>query len=547
MSLEIIPLGGCGEIGKNMTAVRIGEEILLIDAGLSFPTEEMHGVDIVIPDFGFLKDNADKLKGIVITHGHEDHVGALSYVLAEIDVPVYATELTLGMIKRKVMERFKPHEVDLKVLVPGERIKIGNFDIEPVYVTHSIPDAVMIALHTNLGIVLFTGDFKFDFTPTDGRLSDMARIGQIGDEGVLLLYCDSTNVENPGWCPSEASVYEGFKKIFSEADGRILITMFASNLHRVEQAMKVAHEFGRKVALAGRSMEKNVEIAFNMQRLRIPNDTMIALEDCENYAPEELVILATGTQGEPLAALSRMARVEYHKLQIQPGDTVIYSAKPIPGNEAAIWQTVNRLFRQGANVIYGTNKGVHVSGHAYQEEIKLLINLTKPNYIAPVHGEPRHQYAYVQMAKSMGYDESNIILLENGNRLAIEKDGAFFREDVQCGRILVDSSGMPGVTDELLRDRSNLANDGVIFINVAIDPDAGKVAGSPELVSRGVHTPNGDLEKLRNVIEDALANFTHAELRDTAGVHREVSDIARKYLKRNANQRPLVVASVLEV
>ena len=547
MSLEIIPLGGCGEIGKNMTAVRIDQEILLIDAGLSFPTEEMHGVDIVIPDFTFLKENADKLKAIVVTHGHEDHVGALAYLLAELDVPVYGTELTLGLVKRKVMERFKPHDITLKRLVPGERIKIGNFDIEPIYVTHSIPDAVMIALHTENGIVLFTGDFKFDFTPTDGRLSDMARIGQLGEEGVLLLLSDSTNVENPGWCPSESSVYDGFKKIFSEAESRILITMFASNLHRVEQVMKVAHEFGRKVALAGRSMEQNVQIAFNMQRLRIPNDTMIKIEDCENYAPEELVILTTGAQGEPLAALSRMSRDEYHRLQIQPGDTVIYSARPIPGNEAAIWQTVNRLFRQGANVIYGPDKGVHVSGHAHEEEIKLLINLTKPNYIAPVHGEPRHQFAYAKLAASMGYDESNIILLENGNRLAIEKDGAFFREDVTCGRILVDSSGMPGVTDELLRDRSNLANDGVIFINVAIDPDAGKIAGAPVLVSRGVHSPNGDLDKLRNLIEDALSNFTHAELRDTAGVHHEVSDIARKYLKKSTNQRPLVVASVLEV
>ncbi len=547
MSLEIIPLGGCGEIGKNMTAIRIKDEMLLIDAGLSFPTEEMHGVDIVIPDISFLKQNADQLKAVVITHGHEDHVGALAYLLAELDVPVYATELTLGLIKRKVMERFKPHEVNLIQMKPGERFKIGNFDIEPIYVTHSIPDSVMIAIHSELGIVLFSGDFKFDFTPTDGKLSDMARIGQLGEDGVLLLLSDSTNVESPGWCPSESSVYEGFKKIFADAAGRILVTMFASNLHRVEQVIKVANEFGRKVALAGRSMEKNVEIALNMKRLRIPLNTLINLDECDKYAPEELVILTTGAQGEPLAALSRMARDEYHRLQIQPGDTIIYSARPIPGNESAIWQTVNRLFRQGANVIYGIDKGVHVSGHAYQEEIKLLINLTKPSYIAPVHGEPRHQFAYVQLAKSMGYDESNIILLENGNRLAIEKDGAFFREDVACGRVLVDSSGMPGVTDELLRDRGNLANDGVIFINIAIDPDAGKVAGSPELLSRGVHVGNGELEKLRNLIEDTLTNYTHAELRDAPGVHREISDLARKYLKRNLNQRPLVVASVIEV
>ncbi len=545
--IEIIPLGGCGEIGKNMTAVRIGEGILVVDAGLSFPSEEMHGVDVVIPDFEFLKQNRDKVRGIVLTHGHEDHVGALSYVLPEISAPVFGTELTIAMAKRKLTEKLLPHEYELRVMRPGDVFDVAEFKVEPIHVTHSIPDACSIALHTDMGVVLFTGDFKFDFTPIDGQLTQLSRFGELGDQGVLMLLSDCTNVESEGWCPSEKSVYEGFRRVIGNAPGRVLMTMFSSNLHRVRQAFEVAQEFGRKVALAGRSMESNVKIAQNVDKLKLPKDVMVRLEEISDYAPEELVILTTGTQGEPLAALSRMAREEYSRLQIVPGDTVIYAAKPIPGNEAAIWQTVNRLFRQGAVVVYGPEEGVHVSGHGNREELKMMINLTRPQYIAPVHGEPRHQYHYVKLAEEMGYSEENIVVMENGNRLVIEKDGAFFAENVTCGRVLVDTSGYAGVTDETLRDRGNLASDGVLFVHVAVDPDAGKIVGKPDVIARGMVSPNGEFDSLRDVVATMLDKLTHAELRDTSALHHEISDVARKFIKKSMNKRPLVIASVIEV
>lgn len=544
--IEIIPLGGCGEIGKNMTAVRIGDGLLVIDAGLSFPSEEMHGVDIVIPDFQFLIENKDSVRGIVLTHGHEDHIGALAYVLPAVNVPVYGTELTIAMANRKLSERLMPHEYEMRTMRPGEVFEIGEFRVEGIHVTHSVPDSCAIALHTDIGAVLFTGDFKFDFTPIDGKLTQLSRLGELGDEGVALLLSDCTNVENEGWCPSEKECYEGFRRVIGSASGRVLMTMFSSNIHRVRQAFEVAREFGRKVALAGRSMEQNVRIAQNLNKVHT-KDTLIRLDDVPNYAPEEIVILTTGTQGEPLAALSRMAREEYSRLQIEPGDTVIYSAKPIPGNEAAIWQTVNRLFRQGATVVYGPDEGVHVSGHAYREELKMMINLTRPKYLAPVHGEPRHQYHYAQLAKEMGYSQEDIFMLENGNRLVIEKTGAFFGQNVTCGRVLVDTSGYAGVTDETLRDRGNLASDGVILINVAVDPDAGKIVGKTDVIARGIMSPNGEFEELRTVIEEMLGKLSHAELRDTAGLHHDISDVARRFIKRVMNKRPLVIASVIEV
>lgn len=544
--IEVIPLGGCGEIGKNMTAVRIGDGILVIDAGLSFPSEEMHGVDIVIPDFTFLVENRESVRGIVLTHGHEDHIGALSYLLPDVNVPVYGTELTIAMAKRKLSERLLLHEFDMRAMRPGEVFEVGEFRVEGIHVTHSVPDSCAVALHTDLGVVLFTGDFKFDFTPIDGRLTQLSRLGELGDEGVVLLLSDCTNVENEGWCPSEKECYEGIRRVMGSARGRVLMTMFSSNIHRVRQAFEIAHEFGRKVGLAGRSMEQNVRIAQSLKKVNV-RDTLIKLEEVAHYAPEEVVILTTGAQGEPLAALSRMAREEYTRLQVEPGDTVIYSAKPIPGNEAAIWRTVNRLFRQGATVVYGPEEGVHVSGHAYREELKMMINLTNPKYIAPVHGEPRQQYHYVQLAQEMGYSEEDLFLLENGNRLVIEASGAFFGQDVTCGRVLVDASGYAGVTDETLRDRGNLASDGVLLINVAVDPDAGKIAGKTDVIARGIMSSNGELAELREVIEGMLQKLSHAELRDTVGLHHDICDVARKYIKRVMNKRPLVIASVIEV
>jgi ribonuclease J len=545
--VRIIPLGGCGEIGKNMTAVEQGDDIIVIDAGLSFPTEEMHGVDIVIPDITYLKQNKERIRGIVLTHGHEDHIGALPYVLQELRVPVYGSQLTIEFAKRKLLERMPSKEFDLHVFRPEEAFSLGGFEVEPIFVTHSLPDTYAMALWTEVGIVLFTGDFKFDFTPIDGRLTEISRFGELGDEGITLLLCDSTNAEEPGWSPSERTVTAGFESVFSESPGRVLITTFASNIHRMQQAFTVAAKLGRKVAVAGRRMEQNISIATSLKKLKIPQDTYIKLEDCASYEQNELVILTTGSQGEPMAALSRMANEEYARMQIHEGDTVLYSARPIPGNEAAIWQTVNRLFRQGARVVYGRDKHVHVSGHGYSEELKMMINLTRPQYIAPVHGEPRHQYQFGRLAEEMGYSSESVIMMENGSQLVLESDGAYLAEDVPCGRVLVDSSGFAGVSDELMRDRQNLASEGVIFINVAIDSDGGKVVGEPEILTKGVMAPNDEIEELRETLADILEKMDHATLRDTTGVHQEVSDVARRFMKRTTNKRPLIVASIVDV
>jgi ribonuclease J len=545
--VRVIPLGGCGEIGKNMTVVEQDDELIVVDAGLSFPTDDMHGVDIVIPDVSYLLENRHKVKAIILTHGHEDHVGALPYILSDLKVPIYGSDLTIELVKRKLYERMPANEVQLHTFRPEESFRIGSFEVEPIFVTHSLPDSYALAIWTNVGILLFTGDFKFDFTPIDGRLTEMSRLGELGDEGVVLLCCDSTNAENPGWSPSERVVTSGFRQVFAESPGRVLITTFASNIHRMQQAFDVAAEMGRRVAVAGRRMEQTINIAHSMKRLRIPPETFIKLEDCDSFLDSELVILTTGSQGEPMAALNRMANEEYRRMQIREGDTVVYSARPIPGNEAAIFQTINRLFRQGARVVYGAGKNVHVSGHGYSEELKMMINLTKPHYIAPVHGEPRHQYRFGQLAQEMGYSEESIITMENGYQLVVEKDSAHLAEPVVCGRVLVDSSGFAGVSDEVLRDRRNLANDGVLFINVAIDPDAGKIVGEPEVMSRGVVSQDGELEQLKSALGEMLGRLTHAELRDTAAVHQEVSDAARRFMRNATNNRPLVGASVVDV
>lgn len=542
-----MPLGGCGEIGKNLSVIRQEGEMLIVDVGFSFPSSEMHGVELVIPDFTYLRENASQIKAVVLTHAHEDHVGALPYFLEEFNVPVYGSGLTIAIAKRKAGEGRDIREFDFREFKSGDQIQIGGFSVEPIFVTHSIPDAHSLAIRTKVGTLLFTGDFKFDFSPIDGRASHIARFAELGTEGVTALFCDSTNVEEPGWCPSERTVSEGFEHIFRTAPGRILITCFGSNVHRVQQALDMAHKFGRKAAIAGRSMDQNVNTAAEQNKLRIPKGTLIRLDDARQYANNELVILTTGTQGEPLAALSLMAKSEYPRLQIEEGDTVVYSARPIPGNESAIWQTVNRLIRQGANVIYGSQHSIHASGHAYREEIKLMITLTRPHYIAPVHGEPRQQAAFCAVAKEMGYGEENLVVLENGDRLVLGREEAYLGEPVPCGRVLVDTSGTPGVSDDLLRDRKSLASEGIVLINVAIDSDAGRIVGAPDILTRGVHALNGELEQLKEVIEGELQKLDHAELRDTSSLHNEIAEVAKRYLKRVANRRPLIIATVTDV
>ncbi len=548
MSLvQVIPLGGAAEIGKNCTAIRQGEDIVVVDCGLSFPNEEMPGIDIVIPDFAYLLENADKVRGIFLTHAHEDHVGALPYLLQNLKVPVYASEFTHALIKTKLEERFGPKELQLKPFQFGDQIKAGSMTIEPIRVTHSIPENASFAIRTEHGIVLMTGDFKFDFTPVDGKLSDITRFGELGKEGVLLLLSDSTNVERPGWGPSEIVVSEGLRKVFLESRGRVLLTTFASNIHRMQQVYDVAAETGRKVAVVGRRMEQNVETCSKLGYLKVPPGVRINLDDMASHPADRLAILTTGSQGEPLSALVQMSKGTYGRLQIQDGDTVIYSARPIPGNEAAIWRTINRLFRQGAVVIYESKHPVHVSGHAYQEELKMMVNLVRPFYIAPVHGEPRHQHLFLQMAAEMGYPEHRLFDMNDGVPLEIEETNAQLGEPVPCGRVLVDSSGTPGVTDEVLRDRTNLAKDGLVAVTVAIDPERGDVVGDPILQAKGFHGPDGTLDAALDALADALRSLDRTEICDTDRLRHEIADVVRRFIQRKTQLRPLVLPTVVEV
>ncbi len=547
MSVEVIPLGGTGEIGKNCTVVRQGDDLLVVDCGLSFPNEEMLGVDIVIPDFTYLIENQDKLRGVFLTHAHEDHVGALPYLLEKVKCPVFATEFTHAMIRNKLEEKIGLKGLDLRVVGFGEAVEAGELSVEYVRVTHSIPENASIAVRTRHGVVFFTGDFKFDFTPVDAKLSNITRIGEIGREGVVLLLSDSTNIERPGWGPSEKLVAEGLRKVFLQAPGRVMLTTFASNVHRMQQVYDVASQTGRKVAVVGRRMEQVVELCTKMGYLKPPADTRIKLDELAKYEPNRLAILTTGSQGEPMSALVQMSKGEYGRLQIQEGDTLIYSARPIPGNEAAIWRTINRLFRQGAEVVYDAPTPVHVSGHAYQEELKMMVNLLRPFYVAPVHGEPRHQHLFRNLLHDMGYPEHRVFMLEDGDTLRVLEDNAEIGERVACGRILVDNSGTPGVSDEVLRDRRNLANDGIVAVTVVLDLELGEIVGEPVMQARGLHGPDGLLEQTLEVLSDELSRLERNDLKDVDKLRHFVADLVRRQIQRRASLRPIVLPTILEI
>ena len=548
MSLvKVIALGGVGEIGKNCTLVEEGDDIVVIDCGLSFPNEEMLGVDIVIPDFTYLIQNRDKVRGVYLTHAHEDHVGGLPYLLAQLKVPIYATEFTHALIRHKLEEKVGLKDLDLRVYKPGDIIPAGKLSVEPIRVTHSIPENCSLAVRSTHGILLFTGDFKFDFTPVDGKLANITRFGELGNEGVLCLFSDSTNVERPGWGPSEREVVTGMRKVFSEATGRILLTTFASNIHRLQQLVQVASETGRKVAVVGRAMERNLEICERMGYLKMPKGVRVRLDEARLLPDDKVAILTTGSQGEPMSALVQMSKGEYGRLQIKEGDTLIYSARPIPGNEGAIWRTINRLFRQGCRVIYESATPIHVSGHAYQEELKMMLNLTKPFYVAPVHGEPRHQYLYNSIARGMGYPEHRIFTMEDGKPLVFDETSAFLGDPVAYGRVLIDNSGTPGISEEILRDRSNIANDGIVVLTIVVDTDRGEIVGSPTLQAKGFHGPNGLLDVAESHLKDALRNLSREECKDINRIQHDAADAVRRLIHKRAQLRPLVLPTVVQV
>jgi ribonuclease J len=546
--VRVIPLGGVGEIGKNCTVVEQGEDIVVIDCGLSFPTEEMLGVDIVIPDFRYLIENKDRVRGIFITHAHEDHTGGLPYLLPHLNCPLYVSDFARALLESKLEEKIPATKVNFKIFKPGDIIEAGNLSVEPVRITHSIPETCSMAVRTSHGIVFFTADFKFDFTPIDNKLTNITRIGELGQEGVLLLLSDSTNVERPGWGPSERKVTDGLRTVFASAEGRILLTTFASNIHRMQQVYEVAAEMGRKVAVVGRRMEQNMDICERMGYVKIPKGTRIALSDMKLYPDNQLAILTTGSQGEPMSALVQMSKGEYGRLQIKQGDTLIYSARPIPGNEGAIWRTINRLFRQGCNVIYDSPTPIHVSGHAYQEELKMMINLTRPFYIAPVHGEPRHQHLYNSIAANMGYPEHRTFTLSDGDALCMDETSAHIEPDaIPFGRVLVDNTGTPGVPDEVLRDRFNIANDGLIVVTIALDVEKGEIVADPIIQAKGFHGPEGVLKFAFDHLCDALQALSSDELRDVARVKTDAADVVKRAIQKRAQRRALVVPIVIEV
>jgi len=542
--VQVIPLGGAGEIGRNCTLVVQGDDMIMVDCGLSFPSDEMHGIDIVIPDFQYVLENKEKLRAVILTHAHEDHVGALSYLLREVNVPVYSSDFTIAMVRQKLDEKIDLSGIETKVLKPGEKLKCGELEIETIRITHSIPDTTCVAVRTHHGIVLFTADFKFDFTPVDGKLSQIGRLAELGEEGVLLLLTDSTNVDRQGWGPSERLVSDGFRKVFRSAPGRVLITTFASNIHRMQQAFEVAAETGRKVAATGRRMEQAIDLCIRLGYIQFPREVWIRLDDISKYPDDKLVILTTGSQGEPMAALSQMSREEYGRMKIRQGDTVIYSARPIPGNEAGIWRTINRLFKLGANVIY-KDEVVHVSGHAYAEEIKMMINLTRPYYIAPVHGEPRHQHHLKQMTLTMGYPDHRVFTINDGSVLVMDETRAWLSDPVPSGMVLIDSSGSIGVSGEILRERTTLANDGVVVATLLVDEQKGTVLESSPIQAKGFIGGEQALQDSMEVLLDSLSSLSSTELKDTTRVEFVAADILRKQIYRRTQTKPVVVATVV--
>ncbi len=482
--LKLIPLGGIGEIGKNITVLEYGNDIIVVDCGMAFPEDELLGVDLVLPDLTYLIKNREKVRALVLTHGHEDHIGALPYLLRDVNMPVYGTKLTLGLVRKKLEEHpqiKKPNLINIKA---GDKIRSGVFEIEAIHVNHSIADSVAYSIRTPVGIVVFTGDFKIDTTPIAGEMTDLARFGALGCEGVLAMCCDSTNVERPGFAMSERKVGRAFERIFPSCKQRILVATFASNVHRVQQIINSAVENGRKVAISGRSMENVIDVARELGYLTIPPNTLIPLDHIKKYPPEKIVIITTGSQGEPMSALYRIAFSDHKKVEVVPGDTVILSALPIPGNEKLVGRVINELVRLGAEVISESSDDIHVSGHACQEEIKILVNLLKPKFFIPVHGEPRHLSASRQLARSLGYESENIIPLEIGKILEFDRNTAKFNGTVQSGRVFVDGLGVGDVGNIVLRDRMHLAQDGLIVIVAGMDSE-GRVTSGPEVVSRG--------------------------------------------------------------
>ena len=546
--LRIIPLGGLEQIGMNITAFEFEDSIVVVDCGLSFPEDDMLGIDLVIPDVTYLKQNLNKVKGFVITHGHEDHIGALPYILKDINVPVYATRLTIALIEGKLKEHNMLKTTKRKVVKHGQSINLGQFRIEFIKTNHSIVDAAALAIYSPAGIVVHTGDFKVDYTPVFGDAIDLQRFAEIGKKGVLALMCDSTNAERPGFTPSEKTVGKTFDTLFSEhSDTRIIIATFASNVDRVQQIINSAYKFGRKVVVEGRSMVNIIETASTLGYLNIPDQTLIDVEQLKNYPNEKTVIITTGSQGESMAALSRMAGSIHKKISIVPGDTVIFSSNPIPGNEKAVTNVINELLMKGADVIF---QDVHVSGHACQEEIKLLYTLLHPKYAVPVHGEYKHLKAQAKIAKELGIDKEDIFILHSGDVLEISDEKAEVTGRVPVGAILVDGLGVGDVGNVVLRDRQHLAEDGIIIVVLALDSYNSQLVSGPDIVSRGfVYVRESDelLEEARLLVEGAVEGCLEKGQTDWGKLKSTIKDVLSEYVWKKTKRRPMILPIIMEV
>ncbi len=547
--IQIIPLGGLGEIGKNMTAIRYEDNIIVIDAGLMFPEEELLGIDVVIPDISYLLENKEKVKGIFLTHGHEDHVGALPYVLKEIDVPVYGSRLTLGIVEAKLDE----HGLDkslLHVVRPRDIVRIGPYEVEMMRVSHSIPDAMGIAIHTPLGIILHTGDIKLDQTPVDGEVIDFRKLAELGEKGVLVMLGDSTNADKPGFTMSEKVVGNTFDDLFGRCEGRIIVTTFASNVHRIQQVVTTAQKYNRKVAVVGRSMVNNVRISNELGYMKIPEGLLIEQEEINQYPANQVVVVTTGSQGEPMSALTRMATADHRWVGIQPGDTVIISATPIPGNEKLVAKTVDLLYRQGAEVIYEKSMGVHVSGHASQEELKILLNLIRPRYLIPVHGEYKHLMKHAKLAESLGIPRSRIFVVDNGQVVEVGKKKATIAGKVTAGKILVDGLGVGDVGNIVLRDRKQLSQDGIMIVVVTINRESGEVAAGPDIVTRGfvyVRESEQLIEDAKEKVREAMDICTRRHITEWAVIKAQIRERLGKHLFEKTGRRPMIVPIIMEV
>ena len=548
--LKIIPLGGLGEIGKNLTVYEYGQDIVVVDCGLGFPDEELYGVDVVIPDIAYLKQNKDRIRGIVITHGHEDHIGALPYVMRELDVPIYATPLTAGIIELKLEEHDLLYNTQIFTKRAGDKFRLGCFEIEFIHVNHSIADSVALAIRTPVGVVIHTGDFKIDVTPVQGEMIDLARLGQLGKQGVLALLSDSTNVERPGHTESERKVADKFDELFKGCDKRIIVTTFASNVQRIQQIVNVAAKYKRKVAVTGRSMENMIRVAMELGYMDIPEGVLMDLTQIKGQPKNRTVIISTGSQGESMSALYRMAFSEHKQINIDANDRIIISASAIPGNETTISRVIDELFHKGAEVIYDRHTDLHVSGHASQEEQKLMLALTKPRFFIPVHGEYRMLCKHAEIAHTMGISPNHTVIAENGSVIELSRKTAKIADHVQAGRVFVDGSRVGDVGSVVLRDRKHLAEDGMIVVTIALSSLDNSLVGGPDVLTRGfIYEKDSEdlIEEVKRVVHESLASCRHQKITEANGIKNKIRTNLTGYLYKTTKRSPMILPMIISI